>query len=210
MHHDVDTVIEDPAQRGAGRGVVDDERQAEGVRRGRPGVQVQDVELRVGEGLPEDQPGPVVDVLGELLGAVGIDESGLDAVLRQGVLEQREGAAVEGGGRDDVVPGVDQVEHGVRDGGRTGRGGQGTDAALQRGDPLLEDVLGRVHDAAVDVARLAEGEQVCGLFGGVEHVRGRLVDRDGPRVGRGIGLLLPGVDRERFGTVRHNELLAHP
>ena len=36
-------------------------------------------------------------------------------------------------------------------------------AALERGDALLDDVLGRVLDARVDVAELGEREQVRGV-----------------------------------------------
>ena len=54
---------------------------------------------------------------------------------------------------------------------------QGADAALERGDALLDDVGGRVHDARVDVAELLEPEQVRGVVGVVEDVARRLVDR---------------------------------
>jgi hypothetical protein len=37
---------------------------------------------------------------------------------------------------------------------------QRRDAALERRDALLEHVVGRVHDAGVDVAELGQAEQV--------------------------------------------------
>ena len=46
------------------------------------------------------------------------------------------------------------------------------DAALELGDALLEDVGRRVHDPRVDVAELAQAEQV----GGVRRVRRRRSD----------------------------------
>ncbi len=70
-------------------------------------------------------------------------------------------------------------------------------AALEGGDPLLEDVRRRVHDARVDVPELLQGEQPRAVLGGVERVRGRLVDRDRARVRAGGGLLA-GVNLERL------------
>ena len=54
-------------------------------------------------------------------------------------------------------------------------------------------VLGRVHDAGVDVAELLEPEQVRRVLGGVERVRRGLVDRQRTRVGLAVGRL-PGMD----------------
>ena len=52
--------------------------------------------------------------------------------------------------------------------------------ALERGDALLEDVSGGVHDARVDVAELLQREEVGGVRGVFEGVRSRLVDRHRP------------------------------
>ena len=67
------------------------------------------------------------------------------------------------------------------------------DAALERGDALLDDVLRRVHDPGVDVARLGQAEQRGGVLGVVEGVRRGLVDRQRPGVGGAVGRLA-GVD----------------
>ncbi len=40
---------------------------------------------------------------------------------------------------------------------------EGANAALERGDTLLDGVLRRVHDSRVDVAELLEREQVRGV-----------------------------------------------
>ena len=62
---------------------------------------------------------------------------------------------------------------------------QRRDAALERGEALLQHVVRRVHDAGVDVAQFLEREQVGGVLG-VELVGRGLVDRhrDGPWLGR--------------------------
>ena len=61
------------------------------------------------------------------------------------------------------------------------------DAALERGDALLEHARRGVHDPGVDVPELLEPEQARRVRGVVERVGGRGVDRDGAGVGRGVG-----------------------
>src|SRR5690606_13590364 len=67
VHDDVDTVVERTHQVGRGGRVVDDEGQTLRVRSLGPRVEVDDVDLRVADGLAEDQLGLLVDVLGEVL-----------------------------------------------------------------------------------------------------------------------------------------------
>ena len=90
-------------------------------------------------------------------------------------------------------------------GGLTRRQQQGRDAAFERGDALLDDVLRRIHDPGVDVAGLGEAEQRGGVLGAVERVRRGLVDRQGACVGRDVrGLArvhLLGFERPILGRV---------
>ena len=73
------------------------------------------------------------------------------------------------------------------------------DAALDRRQPLLQHVVGRVHDAGVDVAEFLQAEQVGGMLGAVELVGGGLVDRH--RNGMGGAVAAPaGVQGEGFGV----------
>ena len=95
--------------------VVDDQRQAGGVRRVCPGLDVDDVQAGIADRLGEHEPRLVVDVPLELLGPVRIDEAHLDAVLRQRVREQVVGAAVERRDRDDVLARARDVQHRVGD-----------------------------------------------------------------------------------------------
>ena len=88
-----------------------------------------------------------------------------------------------------MVAGLGEVEQGERLGGLAAGDQQRADAALERGDALLDRGLRRVHDPGVDVAELLEREQVRGVVGVVEGVGGGLVDRQGP----GVGGARPGV-----------------
>ena len=169
VHDDVGAPLDRADEEGRRDGVVDDERHAVLVGEGGDGLDVEDLGLRVGDRLAEEQLGvgadrgaPRVD-RGRVL-----DEAHLDAEARQRVLQQVEGAAVERGGGDDVVARLGDVEHGERLG-RLARGDeQGADAALERGDALLDDVGRRVHQPGVDVAELLEPEEVCGVVGVVK------------------------------------------
>ena len=150
--------------------------------------------LRVGDRLAEERLGvrahgraPGVQVVGVL------HEADLDADLGQRVVEQVVGAAVQPRAGHDVVARAGQVQDRERLRGLPGRQEQRRDAAFQRRDALLHDVLRRVHDAGVDVAGLGQAEQRRRVVGVVEGVGGGLVDRQGPGVGGDVGGL-PGVD----------------
>ena len=134
-----------------------------------------------------------------------VDERGLDPELRQRVVQQVVGAAVEGGGGDEVAAGLGDVH----DRHRLGRLAGGDDehrrahrppsrpGRSRGGQADLGNGLGGVHDAGVDVARLGEGEEVGGVFGVAELVGGGLIDRHRPGAGGGVGLLA-GVDLPGF------------
>ncbi len=104
-------------------------------------------------------------------------------------MEEVVGAAVERGGGDDLVSGAGQGEDGQGFGGLAGGGGQRRRASFEGGDPLLEDVGGRVHDAGVDVAEFLQAEEAGGVVGVLEDVRGGLVDGDGAGSGGGVRFL---------------------
>ena len=161
---------------------------------------VEDVDLRVGdrlgvEGLgvrPHRRP-PGIKVIGI------VDERGLDSQLGQRVVQEVVGAAVQPGTGHDVIAGSREIENREGLGSLAGRQEQRRHPALECGDPRLDDTGGRVHQPGVDIARFGEAEQCRGMFGVVEGVGRRLVDRQGPGVGIAIRTLA-GVDL--FGLKR--------
>ncbi len=164
------------------------------VRHRRDALDVEDVLLGVGDGLAEEGLGAGGDGLAPGVEVVRVlDEGDVDAQLRERVVEQVVGTAVQARARHDVVARLGQVEQGDGLGRLPAGHQQGGDAALEAGHPLLDGVLGRVHDSGVDVAELLQPEQGCGVVGVTEHVRGRLVDRQRPGAGGRVGCL-PGVD----------------
>ena len=181
---------------------------------------VEDVVLGVADGLPEEGLGvglrrgpPGLEVVG-----VG-DEVEVDAELGQRVLEQVEGAPVERRRSNDVVAGTREVEDGERGRGlargdleRAGKADGGVGRAFERGDPRLDDSLGGVHDAGVDVADLGEREQVRGVLGVAELVRSGLVDR---RCGGARGRIRLGAGVDLLGletpvVIRHGRDATRP
>ncbi len=190
VHDDVGAPLDGTDEVGRGDGVVDDERHAVLVGEGRDGLDVEHLALGVGDGLAEEELGLGPDRLAPRVdrGRV-VDEGDLDAEARQGVLQQVVGAAVERGGGDDVVAGLGDVEDRERLGRLAGGDEQRPDATLERGDALLDDVGRGVHQAGVDVAELAQPEEVGRVVGAREDVARRLVDRQRPGAGGGVGRL---------------------
>src|SRR6185437_1155397 len=109
---------------------------------------------------------------------------------RQDVVELGVGAAVQVAGRDDVVAGLGQVDDRVEDGAGARRHAQTAQLVgpFHQGDALLQHVGGRVHQPGVDVAQLAEREQVGRVLGVLEDERAGPVDGYGPGAGGRVGL----------------------
>ena len=136
-----------------------------------------------------------------------LHEAGADTEPCQRHLEEVVGAAVEAARGDQLVAALEQREQGERGGGLATRDGERAHAALERGDALLEDVRGGVHDARVDVAELLQREEVRGVRSVPEAVAARLVDGHRARARGGVGLVAR-VQRERLGTVLRGVCLA--
>ena len=188
VHDDVHAVAQRLAQVWRRQCVVDDERDLVVVGDLRDAFEVEHVTLGVAESLPEerlrvgpDRRGPG----GEVVGVV--DERRLDAQLGQRVVQEVVRAAIEGGGRDDVTAVLGEVQERDRLGGLPAGERQRGDTPFERGHPLLEDGLCRVHDARVDVPELLEPEECRRVRCVPEGVARRLVDRHGAGVRRRIG-----------------------
>jgi hypothetical protein len=178
VNDDVGAVLEGTDQvRGCDR-VVRDQRDTVLVRDVGDASDVEHVRLRVADRLREEQLRVGTDRTAPLVEVVLVlDEGRLDAELRERVLEEVEGTAVDGARRHDVVARLRDVQDREGLGSLSARDEQGARAALERGDALLGDVLRGVHDAGVDVARLGEREQVRRVIRVAEHVCRGLVER---------------------------------
>ena len=181
-----------PEQERGREGVVHHERNLVPVGDFRHFLNVDDVAVGIAEGLDEQELRLRADGLFKVIQVGRIDERGRDAVGDERVLQEVIGAAVDGLGRYDMVACAGDIEDRVGDGGGAGGHGEGAHAPFQRGDALLQDVLGGVGQAAVDVAGIRQAE-ACG-----------------PGVGCGIGVLLTHVELKGFEVeflVCHNLIL---
>ena len=94
-----------------------------------------------------------------------------------------------------------EVEDGIIERRLAGAGGERLDAALERGDALLQHDGGRVADAAVAVALDFEVEQRGAMVGAVERIGDGLIDRHGHGPGGRVGVV-SAVDGDRLSLHR--------
>ena len=201
FNHDISAMLQRAEQVRGGEGIVDDHRQMMLVGDGGDGFEVRQVGVRIAEGLEVDELGVLLDGVLELLRILGGDEGGGDAVTRQGVTQQVEGATVDVLGGDDVIAGLGDVAHRVFDRGCARCDGQTCGAAFEGCDAVFEHALGGVGQAAVDVAWIRQPETGLGVVEIMEHVAGGLVDRHRAGIGCRIGLLLADVKLQGFEAV---------
>ena len=169
------------------RGVVHDQRNAEIAADVGDFGDRENGELRIRQRFRIVSAGAVVGRIAEIVGIDRVDEANFDALVLERVGEQVPGAAVEVGRADHVVAGArDVLDRKGRS--RLTRGErERADAAFERRDALLQHVVGRIHDARVDVAELLEREQVGGVLGIAELVGRGLINRHSNGAGGRIG-----------------------
>ena len=124
------------------------------------GLDIQDVHTRVGDGLGINELGVVLDGLAKVIRIVRLDERRLVAEPSEGDIELRIGAAVQRGGGDEMIAGLQQAAD-CQELRRLAAGQcQCPDTALKRGDAFFEHRRRRVHDACVDVPESAAAQTV--------------------------------------------------
>ena len=171
MHDDVCAVRQRVDEIRRRDGVVDEQWHANLVRDRCDGLDIQNIDPRIGNRLAEEQLGIRLDGLTPGFRVTWIvDECCLDAELRQRVVEQVVRAPIQARARHDVVTGLGDVEDRQCDGRRSARHEQRCNAAFKRRNAILDCCLRWVHDARVDVAKLLEPEQVRCVRGVVERV----------------------------------------
>ena len=164
MHDDGGTMVEGPCQDRCRR-IVNDQRYPALTADFRNLGDGEDLEFGVRQRLGVVGSCPLVAGLGEVLRPGRVDEAHLDALLTQRVLEQVPAATIKVGRTDDIVPGPRQILHRIGSRRLAGRDSKSRRPALDHGDPLLEHIRRRIHDAGVDIAELRQAEQVRRMFG---------------------------------------------
>ena len=161
-------------------------------------LDVGDAECRVADRLDVDEARLLVDRGLDGGEVVEVRPPHADVVrLRQDRVELDERAAVDVVRRDELGAGLGDVGDGEVDGGGAGGDGERGGAAFERGEAFLKDILGRVHEAGVDVRRFFKGEAVGAVLGALEVVGRRAVDRHGAGIRRRVPVPA-GVHRQRL------------
>ena len=112
-----------------------------------------------------------------------------------------EASAVNSLLRDDVAAACGQGLDRIGNGRRAGSYCQGSAAALESREALLQHLLGGIGQTAVDIAGISETEAVSRVFAVVEHIGSGLVDRNGAGIGSRIGLFLSNVQLQGLKLV---------
>lgn len=152
-------------------------------------LEIGDIEGRVADRFDVDGPRTVVDECRDALWVVPLCETDLDAESAERVFELVGRSAVEVGGAYDIIACLGDVRDGEHLGGHARCRCNGSGTSFEGGDALFENGGRGVVQAGVDVPRFREGENGGALFRTFEGVGHRLVDGDGARSGRWIGLL---------------------
>ncbi len=186
MDNNVGAMFDRTAEVRRGEGVVDDERELVLMGDGSNLLNVEDVAAGVRDGFSVETLGLRRDGPAEVLGVIGFDERDTDTHAPEGDVELRVSSTIEGGGGDDMVPGLTDIGDRQELRRLSGGDGEGGHAPFQRGDSFFEHRRGGVHDARIDVAELLQGEELRGIVGVVEDEGGRLVDGNSARFGGGV------------------------
>ena len=140
VEHDVGAVLDRPAQVRRDGGGVDDQRDAVGVSDVGGAGDVEHVTARVGDDLGEEQLRRRRDRRREIVGLAPGDERRVHPEAAQRHVELGHGAAVQPGGRHDVVAGSCEGGEGEELGRLTARRRHRADPALEARHPFLEGV----------------------------------------------------------------------
>ena len=110
------------------------------------------------------------------------------------------GSTVDIGGTDNVIARFRQVTDGQKLRSQSRRGRYSSRSAFEGGDPLFENGGGRIGQAGIDIAELAQRKAVGTILRIVEHIGCSLVNGYGTGTGNRIGYL-SGVDLQRVKAV---------
>ena len=190
MYHHVRAQLQRTLEIGGGEGVVADHLDVLVVPVGdvRHGSDIGDLQVGVGGRLQIDGAGVGLQRCPHRVQIGGVHKADLHAVAGHTVVQQSEGAAVQGIAGNDLVTGLN----------RTPQSNTGL-AVFQRGDLGLQHGGGGIAQTGVDVAALLPGKAAPALLAAVKDEGGGLEDGGGQRAVLGV-LHVPRMDGFRTET----------
>jgi hypothetical protein len=191
VHDDVGAEFERALQVRRHKSVIDGDRDAVLVTDVGDRADVGEGHERVGGRLNVDELRGGTDGAADVVGVRGVDETELDAVVRNDLGEEARGAAIDVVAADHMVA---DFEHGDEsgDGGHAAGEGVSGGSSFQRREAGLNGVAGRVRDAGVFPAAV--------FFDALQLIGGGEIDGNVDGAGARIGLL-PVVDGSSGETV---------
>ena len=140
------------------------------VGHGRDGVDVGHGAVRVAQGLYEQGFGVGRDGFFKVFRVGRVDEGGFYPIHGKCVVEEVVGTSIDIVGGHDMVADGSDIQQCIRNCRGSACNSQGCRAPFEGGYALLQDCLGAVGQAPIDVALLFEVEPVGGLPAICEHV----------------------------------------
>src|SRR5215472_17144811 len=98
---------------------------------------------------------------------VALGEADLNTQAGHYMSKQRTGRPVQLGNRHDVFAGRAEIQNREMQGSLAGTYAERFESALERGDPPLENVIGRVSDSGVSISFNLEIEEGSAMLGTV-------------------------------------------
>ena len=183
VYHYIRAVLKGTAEYGSGKGIVYYKGHAVSVGKACVVFDVQHGKGGICYGLAENKAGIAVEKrLDLVLFHFGGDKAHFYSHSRHGNGKQVGGAAVYGGGADEILPRACYIEHGAKACRLTGGGTHGSHAAFKGCYFLFNALNGRVGYASIHMTRAGEIKKSAELFARVIFVGSALIYGKHPRL----------------------------
>ena len=178
-------------------GIVDDQRNMMPVRNLGHRLQIADIAGGISDCFAKQRARVLINQVFHVRRPVRCRKANLDALAWQDMGEQCVGRAVKLRHGDNVAADLSDARGGIIKRSLAGGHAECADAAFKLADPLLKYRAGGIADARVAESLHLEIEQSRAVFGAVEGVGGRLINRYGHCLGGGIRVE-PAMNCDRF------------
>ena len=190
MHHDIRSVLNGTNQVRRTERIVYNQRNPMTMSYLGYSLDINDVAVRVSQRLDEHGFRILPYGLLEVCQVDRIYKGGGDAFFGQCMCQQIVRTSINGFGRHDMVARTGDVLKGVSNGCRPRSYGQCGNSSLKGCHTLFKNILRRVCQPPIDIPRVLQAEAGGSMGRVAEYVRSSLVNGDGARIRRRVGLFL--------------------